>query len=110
MAAFILIEIQSIGGFILAATNNRSTYSQEAGLKYFILGSFSSITLLLGFSILYVSTTFAYFDELRILLNFFFLDSEGGSTESVMKFGIFIALPLIFIGLAFKLYSAPFHN
>lgn len=110
IAAFILIEIQSIGGFILAATNNRSTYSQEAGLKYFILGSFSSITLLLGFSILYVSTTFAYFDELRMILNFFFLASEGGSTDSVMQFGIFIALPLIFIGLVFKLYSAPFHN
>lgn len=53
MTIYLAIELQSLSFYILAAFKRDSSYSTEAGLKYFILGSFSSGLLLFGVSILY---------------------------------------------------------
>jgi len=50
---YVLVELQSISSYILTSFNKRNRYSVEAGLKYFILGSFTSILLVFGFSLLY---------------------------------------------------------
>ena len=42
LTAYLSIELQSLAFYILAAFKKNSTYSIEAGLKYFVLGSFSS--------------------------------------------------------------------
>lgn len=102
---FVLIEVQSGLLIILAAINRRSRPSIESGLKYFILGSFSSILLLLGISLLYVTTSFLYYGDLVLFLNLFF----SNVNTSVIQWGIYLALPLIAIGFLFKVYSAPFH-
>jgi NADH-quinone oxidoreductase subunit N len=47
------IELQSLSFYILAAIKIYSNFSTEAGLKYFVLGAFSSGLLLLGCSLLY---------------------------------------------------------
>lgn len=52
MTVFLAIELQSLCLFVLAAFLRESTYSTEAGLKYFILGAFSSGLLLFGCAIL----------------------------------------------------------
>lgn len=103
---FILIEMLSIGLYVLASFNKRYMYSIEAGIKYFILGSFSSSLILLGIIFLYGFTGFFNFKDLYILFlynNFFFTDLN------FYFVGILVSFLLIFIGLLFKLYSAPFH-
>jgi len=99
---FLLLEVLSISLFILSAINRRSRYSIESSLKYFVLGSFSSILMLLGISLVYISTSLMFLDDLSILfssLNYSVLFSTG----------INLALIFISIGFFFKLYSAPFH-
>lgn len=101
---FILLEMLSIGLYVMAAFNKRFLYSIEASIKYFILGSFSSSLILLGIVMLYAFTGFLGFEDLFMLFlyNSFFL-------EELYFLGVISAFVLIFIGFLFKLYSAPFH-
>lgn len=99
---FLLVELQSIVLFILSAINRRSRYSIESSLKYFILGSFSSILMLLGIALVYITTSLLFFDDLVIFLTLL-------GSESTIQTGLSIALVLVSIGFFFKLYSAPFH-
>jgi NADH:ubiquinone oxidoreductase subunit 2 (subunit N) len=67
ITAYLSIELQSLAFYILAAFKKNSTYSIEAGLKYFILGAFSSGLFLFGSSLIYGlsgSVTFADFKDL----------------------------------------------
>jgi NADH-quinone oxidoreductase subunit N len=79
-----------------------SPFSTEAGLKYFILGSFASGLLLLGLSFIYLSCGTLNFEDLTLLLY----------TTSIIPFqNNLIILGIVFIigGLFFKLGIAPFH-
>lgn len=65
--AYLSIELQSLAFYILAAFKKNSTYSIEAGLKYFVLGAFSSGLFLFGSSLIYGisgSLNFADFKDL----------------------------------------------
>lgn len=63
LTAYLAIELQSLSFYIMAAFKKNSSFSVEAGLKYFVLGSFSSALLLLGISFLYgVLGTFNFGD------------------------------------------------
>jgi NADH-quinone oxidoreductase subunit N len=53
LTAYLALEIQSFAFYLMAAFKRDSAYSTEAGLKYFLLGSFSSTLLLFGVSLLY---------------------------------------------------------
>ena len=48
IAVYLAIELQSLTLYVLAIFNKKSNYSVESGIKYFILGSFSTIVFLLG--------------------------------------------------------------
>lgn len=56
ISLYLAIEIQSLCLYVLAASKKKSSFSLEAGLKYFILGSFSSALFLFGASLLYACT------------------------------------------------------
>jgi NADH:ubiquinone oxidoreductase subunit 2 (subunit N) len=62
ISLYLAIEVQSLCLYVLAASKKNSSFSLEAGLKYFILGSFSSALFLFGASLLYgcVGTTNFY--------------------------------------------------
>jgi NADH:ubiquinone oxidoreductase subunit 2 (subunit N) len=65
--AYLSIELQSLAFYLLAAFKKNSTYSIEAGLKYFVLGAFSSGLFLFGSSLIYGisgSITFTDFKDL----------------------------------------------
>ena len=70
MTAYLCIEIQSLSFYVLAAYKKNSVFSVDAGLKYFILGSFSSAVFLLGSSIIYGSTGTFNFIDLKDLFIF----------------------------------------
>jgi NADH:ubiquinone oxidoreductase subunit 2 (subunit N) len=103
IVVYLCIELQSLCFYILIAIQRKKNKAVEAGLKYFILGSFSSTVFLLGIGFIYGATGVTNFKDLALLLNFginFFLPSD-------MLF--FFGLLLVFIGFFFKLSIAPFH-
>ena len=68
---YIILELQSILISILICINKYNRYAIEASIKYFILGSFSSLILLFGISILYGLTGLLTIDDLNLFLDYF---------------------------------------
>lgn len=103
LSLYLSLELQSLGLYVLATFKRGSAYSTEAGLKYFILGAFSSGLLLFGISLIYGSTGTVNFEDLsRLLL---------GSSQDLSRLstGLLGGLIFISVGLVFKLAAAPFH-
>lgn len=100
---YLSIEFQSLVFYILASYNRTSEYSTEAGLKYFILGAFSSALLLFGISLIYGLTGITNFTNLTNL----FLNTNF--TDLFIVQGTLIGILLIIVSLLFKLSAAPFH-
>jgi NADH-quinone oxidoreductase subunit N len=95
---FLGIEIMSIPLYILTGGDKRNIKSNEASLKYFLMGSFSTGILLMGIAFMY--------------------GAHGGFEISAMKpsavsneYGILdpLGFVLVFIAIAFKVSAAPFH-
>ena len=72
---YLALEMQLLCLYVLAAAKD-STFSTEAGLKYFILGSLSSAILLFGISMLYGLTGTTNFSHLSLLFSGDLLDIE----------------------------------
>nr|NP_044802.1 NADH dehydrogenase subunit 2 [Reclinomonas americana]AAD11917.1 NADH dehydrogenase subunit 2 [Reclinomonas americana] len=103
MSMYLAIEFQSLCLYVLAAFKRNSLFSVEAGLKYFVLGAFSSGIMLFGISILYGFTGVTGFEDLGKLLIF-------SSNESLLSSsGIILGIVFISVGLLFKIYAVPFH-
>lgn len=75
LTAYLAIELQSLSFYVLAAFKKNSTFSVDAGIKYFILGAFASSLFLFGSSILYGVTGTICFEDFRDL--FFCIESEA---------------------------------
>lgn len=103
IAMYLAIEFQSLCLYVLAALKRNSLYSVEAGLKYFILGAFSSGILLFGISILYGFTGVTGFEDLSKLL------ISMSSNDFIFSSGILLGVICIGVGLLFKIYAVPFH-
>lgn len=99
LSIYLALELQSLCLYILAAFNRESAYSTEAGLKYFILGAFSSGLLLFGISIIYGFTGTTNLEDLRLLL------CLGLVNNLALKIGV----TFLSCAFLFKLSSAPFH-
>ena len=102
---YLSIELISLTLYILATINKSGQFSTESGLKYFILGAFSSSLILFGSSLIYGFTGTINFGDLSSLLvgindNFNFLFGSN-----VLK----VAITFVGVGLLFKLGAGPFH-
>ncbi len=92
---FIGIEIISIPLYILTGFDKRNLKSNEASLKYFLMGSFSTGIMIMGIALIYgASGTFLIDNSMRAS-TLTYLDAMG--------------LLLLFISLLFKVSAAPFH-
>nr|YP_009370758.1 NADH dehydrogenase subunit 2 [Eukaryota sp. BB2]AQL10455.1 NADH dehydrogenase subunit 2 [Eukaryota sp. BB2] len=112
MAIYLCIELQSFCFYILAAIRRKNIYSIEAGLKYFILGSFSSSFLIFGFSFLYGFTGLTNIEDLiNLYTQFQYLQQYALVVDSFDQLFVGTTLGAFFIltGLFFKIYAAPFH-
>jgi NADH-quinone oxidoreductase subunit N len=97
VTAFVGLEMSSISTYILAGFRRRAVASNEASLKYFILGSFATAFFLYGIAMVYGAT-----GTTRI-------DSIQAAFQSTPPAGLAIlALGLMFVGLGFKVVAAPF--
>jgi len=104
MASYLIIEIQALCFYILASFRRNSMFSSEAGLKYFISGSFISGIFLLGCSFVYGGLGTLRFDQISLLLSLSFLDNHF-----FIRYFILFGIALIVVSLLFKLTAAPFH-
>lgn len=95
---FLGIEVLSIALYILASSNRLSIKSNEAGLKYFLMGSFASGIILFGICLIYGAM--GSFDVTEI-------SELSRSAELPVWFPIGIVL--VFIGMLFKIAAVPFH-
>jgi len=121
ITAYLAIELQSLAFYVLAAFKKNSTFSADAGLKYFILGAFSSSLFLFGSSIIYGVTGTTNFEDFKDL--FFGISPGHTSLVSGLNEGnvpiyfeapfdtslLNFALVFILASLFFKLALAPFH-
>ncbi|QNL51392.1 NADH-quinone oxidoreductase subunit N [Olivibacter sp. SDN3] len=98
---FIGIEIMSVALYILAGIRKKDAASNEAALKYFLMGAFSTGFLLFGITLLYGAT--ATFDLAAIRA--YVIAHQDGQISPLFYTGIL----LLIVGLAFKVGAAPFH-
>jgi NADH-quinone oxidoreductase subunit N len=98
---FVAIETLSIPLYILCATNMRREKSLESGLKYLIVGSLGSATLLYGMSFLYGGSGSTGFAGI----------AHGIAQKGVLGDPlILVGIGMTAVGLAFKTSIAPFHQ
>ncbi|MFT3748246.1 MAG: NADH-quinone oxidoreductase subunit N [Agriterribacter sp.] len=93
---FLGIEIISIPLYILAGSDKKNLKSNEASLKYFLMGAFSSGIMLMGIAFLYGASGTFYVDGINV-------SSAGFSPMTA------IGLVLLLISMSFKVSAAPFH-
>jgi NADH-quinone oxidoreductase subunit N len=99
---FIGIELLSIPLYVLCATELFKRESLESGLKYLVIGSVGSATLLYGLALVYGATGSMQFDGIAAALG----GEELSATDPLLLTGIALTIT----GLAFKASVAPFHQ
>lgn len=98
---FLGLEVGSISLYVLAGLARERRESEEAAIKYFLLGSFASAIFIYGVALIYAGTGQFEIVEIRDLLSGFVLSSPAI---------IYIGVGLVIAGLGFKISAAPFHT
>lgn len=99
VSIFVALELLSIPAYMMAAWRKRDEKSNEAGMKYYLLGVFASAILLYGMSLLYGATGSTLLTEIGAALS----DGDLIGLEVV-------AVVFIICGFAFKISAVPFHS
>jgi NADH-quinone oxidoreductase subunit N len=97
LLVFISLEISSIATYILAAIRKRTGKSPEAGLKYFLLGSFATAFFLYGIALTFGATGTTNISAVMAAL----------ANSPTPGFAI-LAVGMVLIGIGFKVSAAPF--
>ncbi len=96
---FIALEILSIALYVLAGIARRDRRSQEAALKYFVMGAVASAILLYGVALLYVATGTLDLPTMALRLQL------AGTPVAISAIG----MGLVTVGVGFKIAAVPFH-
>jgi NADH-quinone oxidoreductase subunit N len=100
IVVFLGLEILSIALYVLAGYQRRRAQSQEAAIKYFVLGAFSSAFFLYGIALTYGATGST---NLGVIARFL-------REQTFTHTGVFLGgLALLLVGLGFKIAAVPFH-
>jgi NADH-quinone oxidoreductase subunit N len=100
LTMFVALEVFSLPLYLMASmARRRRLLSQEAALKYFILGAFSSAFFLFGAALIYAATSSINFSTVAVAM-------ENSSQDGLIIPGI----AMIAVGLLFKVGAVPFHQ
>ena len=99
ISVFVALELLSIPAYMLAAWRKGGPRSNEAGLKYYLMGVFASAVMLYGMSLVYGLTGSTTFDAIA-------QEIGSGPSNPIAILGILFVL----IGFAFKVSAVPFHT
>jgi len=103
LTLFVSLELMALSVYVLVGYLKRDRKSNEAAMKYFLLGAFSSGILLYGISLLYGVTGTTNLNEISSAL-------PGLLTgEDSPRFLLLLAMILLAAGLCFKVAAVPFH-
>ena len=98
VSIFVALEFLSIPAYMLAAWRKRDPKSNEAGIKYYLLGVFASAVMLYGMSLLYGISGSTKLTDIGTAL--------GDNLTSIRA----LAVLFVVIGFAFKVSAVPFHT
>ncbi len=101
MVIFLGLEVMSVSLYVLAGFNRKNIKSNEAGLKYFLLGAFSTGFLLYGMALTYGATGTTKISKIAVAVGQMSLPSSNIMLVAGML--------LMLTGFAFKVAAAPFH-
>ncbi len=99
LTAYISLELLSFSLYVLASHARSSPRSNEAGLKYILIGAFSSAILLYGISMVYGTLGVTRFDDISAAL----------AVVNGVSPSLWVGVALILVGLGFKVAAVPFH-
>ena len=97
---FVALELLSIPAYMLATWRKRDLKSNEAGLKYYLMGVFASAVMLYGMSLVFGATGSTLLTEINASL------SIDDTPSSVVTLGIIFVI----VGFGFKVSAVPFHT
>ena len=98
---FIGVEILSVAMYVLTGSNKRNLRSNEAALKYFLMGAFATGIMLFGITLLYGATGSFELSEIQAYVS--------TSQQAAPSYILYAGLLLLLIGMLFKVSAAPFH-
>jgi len=101
IVVFLSLEVLSLPLYMLSAFDRRRDRSLEAGLKYFLLGAFSSAIFLYGIALVYGATGSTGLVDIAGFL---------ASTTLLHEGTFLVGMVLILVGLGFKIAAVPFHT
>jgi NADH-quinone oxidoreductase subunit N len=99
---FLGLETLSIALYVMAASNRRRAESQEAGMKYFVLGGFSSAFFLYGIALVYGGSGSTNFTKILASFNGFVPVERHDAM-------VLAGVAMLVVGLGFKVAAVPFH-
>ena len=99
LTAYVALELMSFSFYILVSYARYNPRSNEAGIKYVLIGAFSSAILLFGISMLYSTIGVTHFADISATL------TNVGDVSPAL----WVGLALILVGLGFKVAAVPFH-
>nr|YP_009690217.1 NADH dehydrogenase subunit 2 [Porodaedalea pini]QEG56997.1 NADH dehydrogenase subunit 2 [Porodaedalea pini] len=102
LSMYLSIELQSFGVYILATLFRESRLATSAGLKYFLLGGFSSCLILLGSGLVYFYTGLTNLESIYSIISI-------SNSQNITQ-GLTLGLSLIIVGFLFKIAAAPLHS
>jgi len=98
---FIGVEILSVAMYVLTGSNKRNLRSNEAALKYFLMGAFATGIMLFGMTLLYGATGSFNLSAIQAYVS--------TTQQTVPSYLLYAGLLLLMIGMLFKVSAAPFH-
>lgn len=103
IAVFVALELLSIPLYVMAAFRVPNLKSEESGMKYFILGAFSSAFFVYGAALIYGATGTTNLPQIFAIIG----SALGGEGQSLLL--LLLGSGLILVGLGFKVAVVPFH-
>jgi NADH-quinone oxidoreductase subunit N len=97
---FVALELLSIPAYLLATWRKRDPRSNEAGLKYYLMGVFATAVLLYGMSLLYGVSGSTLLTDIAETVK------QGEDSAPIVS----LAIVFVVIGFAFKVSAVPFHT
>ena len=100
ISLYVGLELQSLSLYVIAAFQRDSVRSTEAGLKYFVLGGFSSAFFIYGIALTYAVAGTTKIDEMVTLV------ASQAREPNIL---LVLAMIMLIVGFAFKVSAVPFH-
>ncbi len=98
---FLGLEIMSLPLYVMAGMARRSPESNEAGIKYFVMGAFASAFLLMGIAFVYGASGTT--DLRRLVTDYHYIVGN-------FKLYLYSGVAMILVGFGFKVGAVPFHS